>query len=202
MPLSTARPEDDELPVRPPALGARLLPGPRLRDHHRGAVDLVGADSELKHQLGATSFAAAAALADAVIRMVNEVVGHDLAAHRTAFCEAGHFGGMVAVAEERAPGSESGRVAPHAAAVLACVEAQFSGADQLAEQLSRWLLEAGYFLVRSGSATQPLVDALRVDLTRLVDEVGEAEEKTAPAVRLPRPGVAPDSVADEVFTAR
>jgi hypothetical protein len=43
----------------------------------------------------------------------------------------------------------------------------------LAEQLSRWLLEAGYFLVRTGSATAPLVESLRGDLARLVAAVDQ-----------------------------
>jgi hypothetical protein len=171
--LPTARREDHDLPVQPPALGARLLPGPRLRDHHREAVELVGEVSVLKHRLGRASFLAAAALADSVIAVVDEVIGHDLSGHRDLFSAAAHFGGMLAAAEERQPGSAQGLVAPHAATVLACVEAQFSEPDQLAEQLSRWLLEAGYFLVRTGSATAPLVESLRGDLARLVAAVDQ-----------------------------
>jgi hypothetical protein len=196
--LSTARRDDQELAVQPPALGARL-PGPRSREHHRDAVALVGEVSALKRRLARDSFLAAAALADSVIAAVADVIGHDLTGHRRLFSEAAHFGGMLAAAEERQSGSEPGQVAPHAAQVLACVESQFSEPDQLAEQLSRWLLEAGYYLVRTGSATQPLLDSLRADLARLLTEVEQPPRST---VRLPRPATAADSVTNQEFAGR
>jgi hypothetical protein len=163
-------------------------------------------------------------LADSVVRTVSDVVGHDLAGHRDRFSEAGHFGGLLAAAEELAPGTEPGVSAPHVTSVLACVEAQFSDPDPLAEQLSRWLLGAGYFLVRSGQPTAPLVESLHADLSRLLGEVeadtvaqtdaadaavADTEPADAavadaprPAVRLPRPTPAPEQVADPASASR
>ncbi|HEX3829264.1 MAG TPA: hypothetical protein VHV82_18535 [Sporichthyaceae bacterium] len=204
--LVNARRDDHDLSIEPPALGARRLAGPRLREHRQDAAEIVTAVTELKQHAARDTLLAAAALADSVILAVNEVVGHDLGAYRDRFSEAGHFGGLLAAAEERRPDSAPDLTAPPVAAVLACVEAQFSEADQLAEQLSRWMLGAGYFLVRSGSATRPLIDSLRADLARLLGEVDgaaaaeAAEETPAATARLPRPSAAPDSVIDEVST--
>jgi hypothetical protein len=197
--LGNARREDHELSVEPPALGARRLAGPRLREHHRDAVEIVRAVAELKQQVGGNTLLAAAALADSVILAVKEVIGHDLGACRDRFSEAAHFGGLLAVAEERLPDSSPGVTAPHVAVVLACVEAQFSEADQLAEQLSRWVLGAGYYLVRTGSPTQLLVQSLRGDLARLLTEV---DESARPIARLPRPTPAPDKVAETAAAGR
>jgi hypothetical protein len=201
--LVNARRDDQELSIEAPALGARRLAGPRLREHRRDAAEIVAAVTELKQYAGRDTLLAAAALADSVIAAVNEVVGHDLGGYRERFSEAAHFGGLLAAAEERRPDGAPGVTAPPVAAVLACVEAQFSEADPLAEQLSRWMMGAGYFLVRSGSTTRPLVDSLRADLARLlgeVDDAQDAEDTSAPTARLPRPSAAPDSVTDGVFT--
>jgi hypothetical protein len=201
--LVNARRDDHELSIEAPALGARRLAGPRLRDHRRDSVEIVAVVTELKQQAGRDTLLAAAALADSVIAAVNEVVGHGLGGYRERFSEAAHFGGLLAAAEERRPDGAPGVTAPPVAAVLACVEAQFSEADQLAEQLSRWMLGAGYFLVRSGSATRPLVDSLRADLVRLLGEVdddADAAQTPVPTNRLPRPSTAPDSVIDKVST--
>jgi hypothetical protein len=197
--LAHARRDDHELSIEPPALGARRLAGPRLREHHRDAVEIVAAVTEMKRDASRDTLLAAAALADSVVLAVNQVVGHDLGIHRERFCEAAHFGGLLAAAEERLPAGAPGVTAPHVAAVLACVEAQFSEEDPLAEQLSRWLLGAGYFLVRTGSPTQPLVRTLRAELSRLLAEVDESARPTA---RLPRPAAAPDNVADTAAAGR
>lgn len=213
------------LEVRPPALGAARVPGPRLHAFQRSAVDLVAMAMELRPALGPDTLAVAAALADTVVNLVREIVGHDLGGYRSLFAEAAHFGGLVAVAEEHQVHSARGRVAPHVVELLACVGAEFVEDDKLAEELCRWLLESGYFLVRTGTPTAPLVDSLRVDLTRLLAEVEDDEladellelallddetsvEETAveesddaPAPveppRLPRPTVSPESRAAE-----
>jgi hypothetical protein len=178
--------------LRPPALGARRVPGPRLRARQRHCVELVDTAAELKKHAQPGSFVAAAALADAVIALISDLVGHDLRDRRTRFSTAAHFGGLLATAEEAGGYAVSGLTEVHVDAVLAAVQAQFRDPDPLGEQLSGWMLEAGYFLVRTGCAPQILLAGLRAELLNLLD--GLDEESLEPTRRhlVPRPAARPD----------
>jgi|GEM_PF-4653186 len=181
------------LELRPPALGEIRLPGERLRPHHRRAVELVALARRMKADAEPRTFAAAAALAESLVRMVDELIGHDLSAHRQRLADCAHFGGLIAAAEESNGRTDPGSSAPHADLVLACVAAQFSVADRLAEQLFRWSLEAGYFLVRTGFPPGELLGFLQADLVRLIRAVDgvrpiPAQARTEPtAVHIERP---------------
>jgi hypothetical protein len=178
--------------LRPPALGARRVPGPRLRTRQRRCVELLDAATELKKHAQPASFLAAAALADAVIALIGDLVGHDLRERRTRLSTAAHFGGLVATVEEAGGRCVSGLTEVHVDAVLACVQAQFHDPDPLAEQLSAWMLEAGYFLVRTGAAPQMLLAGLRAELLNLLEGVDPASPEPAQRRLVPRPAPRPD----------
>jgi hypothetical protein len=164
--------------MRPPCV--------RAAAHRRAAGELFVAATALK-RAETGSRPTATVLAVGVISLVDELLDHDLTAHLGKLTDAAHFGELLA----RADDVNRGGLTPAGASVLSSIGAQFSAADPLLEQLSRWSLEAGYYAARTGADPDEVLAPLRVDMARIVHGLALPPRPRAPLTipTLPRPRV-------------
>jgi len=174
---SGARTNGSSAELKAPRLGAVRMPAADPKPHRQAAANLVAAATELKRNGTASSQATATVLGVGVITLVDDLLEHDLTAHRGKLTDAAHFGELLARAEDATDTSLSEATA----AVLCYIGAQFDHQDKLFEQLCRWSLEAGYYATRTGTDPDELLAGLRTDMARIL--VG---------LQIPRPRVAPD----------
>lgn len=163
-----------------PRLGGMPTPAANLEAQRDGVFALFTQVGELKGtEAGANARVMSDDLSYRLVAMVLHLIGHDLGTRRTRLSDAAHFGRLVALLEQSLPGYDAERSHPHAATVLTYVAVQTEDADKLYEQLTVWALQAGYWLTRTRTHPDPLLDELRAQFVGFL----AVDEPTVPAQR-------------------
>ncbi|MGQ0467503.1 MAG: hypothetical protein ACT4QG_19570 [Sporichthyaceae bacterium] len=126
-----------------------------------------------------------------LVAMVHHLIGHDLGARRARLSDAAHFGRLVGLLEPNLPGYDPERSHPHAATVLLYVAVQSGDADKLYEQLTVWALQASYWLTRTRTHPDALLNELRAQILGLLAADGPTVPAQRRVVTEPRSRTAP-----------
>lgn len=163
-----------------PRLGGMPAPAADLEAQRDGVLALFTRVGELKAtEAGARARVMSEALSHRLIAMVHHLIGHDLGARRTRLSDAAHFGALVGVLEPSLIGYEAERSHPHAATALTYVAVQSEDADKLYQQLTVWALQAGYWLTRTNTHPDALLNELRAQFLGFL----ASDSPTVPAQR-------------------
>lgn len=163
-----------------PRLGGMPTPAADLEAQRAGVLALFTQVGELKGtEAGADARTMSDALSHRLVAMVRHLIGHDLGARRSRLSDAAHFGRLVGVLEPDLAGYDAARSHPHAATVLTYVAVQAEDGDKLYEQLIVWALQAGYWLTRTGTHPDALLNELRAQFMGFL----ATDEPTLPAQR-------------------
>lgn len=153
-----------------------------LEAQREGVLALFTRVGELKAtDTGADARVVSDALADRIVALVLNLVGHDLTPRRARLSDAGHFGRLVALTEPSLRGFDLESSHPHAATVLLYVAVQAQDEDRLFEQLTVWALQAGYWLTRTGTDSHALLAELRAQIVGLLG--GDEDQPSVPPQR-------------------
>ena len=163
-----------------PRLGGLPTPAADLEAQRGGVFALFTQVAELKKtETGIAARVPCDDLSYRLVAMVLHLIGHDLGTRRARLADAAHFGRLVGLFEPNLRGYDAERSHPHAATVLTYVAVQSTDADQLYEQLTVWALQAGYWLARTGTDPEALLNELRAQFVGLL----ATDDPTVPAQR-------------------
>lgn len=152
-----------------PRLAGMPIPAADLEAQRDGVVALYTRLGELKAtEAGASARVMSEALSHRLVAMVHHLIGHDLGTRRARISDAAHFGALVAVLEPNLPGYDAEQSHPYAATVLFYVAVQAEDTDRLYQQLVVWAVQAGYWLTRTGTAPDALLNELRAQFLGLL----------------------------------
>ncbi|MGQ0846904.1 MAG: hypothetical protein ACT4QF_22525 [Sporichthyaceae bacterium] len=158
-----------------PRLGGLPVAPADLEAQREGVAALFTRVAELKGtEVGVDARVVSGALADRIVAVVLDHVGHDLSRRRARLSDAAHFGRLVGLTEPTLRGFEPDRAHPHAATALLYVAVQAQDDDQLFEQLTVWALQAGYWLTRTGTDSHALLAELRAQIVGLLGDDEQA----------------------------
>ncbi len=151
-----------------PELGRTRQPSPRLRAHRRGVDHVLAEVMRIERTAdGAASLLLASQLAEATVAVLGEVTGEDFTPHREKLSAHAHLGCSVATAEDLSDGCAVGLTEPHVDTALLYLALENKVTDPLMKAVTDWMMEAGYYLRRTGREVSDVVPALRQDLPRL-----------------------------------
>ncbi|HUR75565.1 MAG TPA: hypothetical protein VMZ00_14885 [Sporichthya sp.] len=151
-----------------PELGRRREPSPHLRAHRRGVDSVLAEVMRIERTAeGAASQLLASQLSEATVTLLAELTGEDFAPLREKLACHAHLGCSVATAEDLSDGCAVGLTEPHVDTALLYLALENKVADELLKALTDWMMEAGYYLRRTGREVADVVPTLRQDLPRL-----------------------------------
>lgn len=169
-----------------PELGRSRRPSPHLRAHRRGVDHVLAEVMRIERTAdGAASRLLAGQLAEASVALLAELTGEDFTPHREKLAAHAHLGCSVATAEDLSDGCAVGLTEPHVDTALLYLALENKIDDALMKAVSDWMMEAGYYLRRTGREVADIVPALRQDLPRLFPERLAPDVPVAPPVALP-----------------
>lgn len=170
-----------------PELGRRREPSPHLRAHRR-AVDTVLAEVMRIERTadGAASRLLASQLSEATAAMLGELTGEDFTPLREKLASHAHLGCSVAIAEDLSDGCAVGLTEPHVDTALLYLSLENKVSDALLKAVTDWIMEAGYYLRRTGREAGDVVPALREDLPRLFPDRIAPDMPVAPTAPVAR----------------
>lgn len=172
-----------------PELGRTRQPSPRLRAHRRGVDHVLAEVMRIERTAdGAASLLLASQLADATVTVLGELTGEDFTPHREKLSAHAHLGCSVATAEDLSDGCAVGLTEPHVDTALLYLALENKVADALLKAVTDWMMEAGYYLRRTGREVTDVVPGLRKDLPRLFpDRIAPAAAPVAQPAAVPQP---------------
>jgi hypothetical protein len=151
-----------------PELGRRREPSPHLRAHRRGVDNVLAEVMRIERTAeGAASRLLASQLSEATVALLAELTGEDFAPVREKLASHAHLGCSVATAEDLSDGCAVGLTEPHVDTALLYLELENKVSDPLLKAATDWIMEAGYYLRRTGREVADVVPTLRQDLPRL-----------------------------------
>lgn len=151
-----------------PELGRRREPSPHLRAHRRGVDGVLAEVMRIERTAdGAGSRLLASQLSEATVTLLGELTGEDFAPVREKLASHAHLGCSVALAEDLSNGCAVGLTEPHVDTALLYLALENKVSDELMKALTDWMMEAGYYLRRTGREVVDVVPTLRQDLPRL-----------------------------------
>lgn len=169
-----------------PEVGRSRQPSPHLRAHRRGVDHVLAEVMRIERTAdGAASQLLASQLAEATIVVLGDVTGEDFTAHREKLAAHAHLGCSVATAEDLSDGCAVGLTEPHVDTALLYLALENKVSDVLLKAVSDWMMEAGYYLRRTGREVSDVVPGLRTDLPRLFPDRLAPQVPVAPPAALP-----------------
>lgn len=169
-----------------PELGRKRQPSPHLRAHRRGVDHVLAEVMRIERTAdGAASQLLASQLAEATIALLGDVTGEDFTPHREKLAAHAHLGCSVATAEDLSDGCAVGLTEPHVDTALLYLALENKVTDAVMKAVTDWMMEAGYYLRRTGREVSDVVPTLRQDLPRLFPERIAPEVPVAPPIALP-----------------
>ncbi|GAA0618965.1 hypothetical protein GCM10009547_21680 [Sporichthya brevicatena] len=169
-----------------PELGRRREPSPRLRAHRHGVDNILAEVMRIERTAdGAASRLLASQLAEAAVAVLTELTGEDHAPLREKLANHAHLGCSVATAEDMSDGCAVGLTEPHVDTALLYLALENKVEDELMKAVTDWMMEAGYYLRRTGREVADVVPALRNDLPRLFPQRVVAPAPVQPASAKP-----------------
>lgn len=169
-----------------PELGRGRAPSPHLRAHRRGVDHVLAEAMRIERTAdGAASRLLASQLAEATVALLGDLTGEDFTPHREKLAAHAHLGCSVATAEDLSDGCAVGLTEPHVDTALLYLALENKVTDALMKAVSDWMMEAGYYLRRTGRDVSDVVPTLRQDLPRLFPDRLAPEVPVAPPIALP-----------------
>ncbi len=167
-----------------PEVGRRRAPSPHLRAHRRGVDHVLAEVMRIERTAdGAASRLLASQLSEATVAVLTEATGEDFGPVREKLANHAHLGCSVATAEDLSDTCAVGLTEPHVDTALLYLALENKVADDLMKAVTDWIMEAGYYLRRTGREVVDLVPGLRQDLARLFpDRVVTPSAPAAPVV--------------------
>lgn len=172
-----------------PELGRRREPSPHLRAHRRGVDNVLAEVMRIERTAdGAASRLLASQLSEATVTLLGELTGEDFAPVREKLANHAHLGCSVATAEDLSDGCAVGLTEPHVDTALLYLSLENKVSDELMKAVTDWMMEAGYYLGRTGREVADVIPALRQDLPRLFpDRIAPAAPVAPQTVVFPAP---------------
>ena len=172
-----------------PELGRSRLPSPRLRAHRHGVDQVLAEVMRIERTAdGAASRLLASQLSEATVVLLGELTGEDFTLHREKLASHAHLGCSVATAEDLSDGCVAGLTQPHVDTALLYLALENKVSDAVMKAVTDWMMEAGYYLRRTGREVSDVVPTLRQDLPRLFPD------RIAPAAPVAPPVTSPNGV--------
>ncbi len=151
-----------------PELGRRRQPSPHLRAHRRGVDNVLAEVMRIERTAdGAASRLLASQLSEATVTLLGELTGEDFAPVREKLASHAHLGCSMALAEDLSDGCAVALTEPHVDTALLYLSLENKVSDELMKALTDWMVEAGYYLRRTGREVVDVIPTLREDLPRL-----------------------------------
>lgn len=156
------------LPLHEPVLGQARVPGPKLRARRDGVHHILAEVQRIERTAdGAASRLTASQLAEAAVTTLTQLTGEDFVPLRERLANHAHLGCSVATAEDLSDGCYSDLTEPHVDTALLYLALENKTADPLVKAVTDWMMEAGYYVRRTGREAADVIGHLRRALPEL-----------------------------------